>query len=303
MGIWSTMQSSNVQVTQFAPFLGWTVVCCLAFLKPLLAAASYSFYNDSASHIILIPFLVAYLLYVDHRSIMRGRFDFAAICFALPAALLVVLALRPPALLSSGNVPLSISILAFVLFLIAGFVAIYGRRTAAQQSFSLAFLLFLIPVPDPILNRIIYSLQVGSAQIAEWLFDLTGTPALRQGFVFHLPTVNIEVAQECSGIRSSLALLILALLVAHFTLSKVWKKTLFVVAGLVIVFVKNGIRIATLTILANNVNPDFLYGRLHRGGGVVFFLVGLALLLPVHWLLRRGDQQPTSIAPSTLARN
>jgi exosortase/archaeosortase family protein len=53
--------------------------------------------------------------------------------------------------------------------------------------------------------------------------------------------------------------------------------------------VKNGVRIATLTILANNVNPDFLYGRLHREGGVVFFLLGLGLLLPVYWFLRRGE--------------
>ena len=53
--------------------------------------------------------------------------------------------------------------------------------------------------------------------------------------------------------------------------------------------VKNGIRIATLTLLANYVNPEFLYGRLHRQGGVVFFLIGLALLLPVFWYLRRGE--------------
>lgn len=294
------MLPSTAQGAKFAPLLGWTAICSLAFLKPLIATTGYALHNDSASHILLIPFIVGFLLYIEHRSINRAPFDLvAALIFALPAALLVVVALKPPAQLRSGNIPLAISILAFVLFFIAGFVAIYGRRTAARFSFSLAFLLFFVPLPDPILNRIIYFLQVGSADIAEWLFDLTGTPALRQGFVFHLPTVNIEVAQECSGIRSSVALFILALLVAHFTFSKTWKKLLFVFAGLVIMVVKNGIRIATLTILADRVNPDFLYGHLHRDGGVVFFLVGLALLWPIHWLLRRGDGQPAQIAPVT----
>jgi exosortase len=294
------MQPATARGAQFAPFLGWTVICCLAFWKPVSAAAGYALHNDSSSHILLIPFLFAFLLYVEHRSIAPGKSDYiAASCFALPAALLAVLGLKPPAQLRSGNVPLAISILALVLFLIAGFVAIYGRRTAARASFPLAFLLFIVPVPDPLLGRIVYFLQVGSADIAEWLFDLTGTPALREGFVFHLPTVNIEVAQECSGIRSSLALLILALLVAHFTLTKTWKKLFFVIAGLVIVVVKNGIRIATLTILANNVNPDFLYGHLHRDGGVVFFLVGLALLWPIHWLLRRSDQKLASSAAAS----
>src|SRR5882672_7183479 len=189
-----TVLPSTAQGAKFAPLLGWTAICSLAFLKPLIATTGYALHNDSASHLLLIPFIVGFLLYVEHRSINRVPLELAnALVFALPATLLAILALKPPAQLRSGNIPLAISILAFVLFLIAGFVAIYGRRTATRLSFSLAFLLFFVPLPDPILNRIIYFLQVGSADIAEWLFDLTGTPALRQGFVFHLPTVNIEV--------------------------------------------------------------------------------------------------------------
>jgi exosortase len=119
---------------------------------------------------------------------------------------------------------------------------------------------------------------------------------LRQGFVFHLPRISIEVAQECSGIRSSIALLILAVLIAHFVFRTFWKKLVFVAAGLVMMLVKNGIRIATLTILANYVDPRFLSGSLHRDGGVVFFLVGLVLMLPVYWVLKEGEPQNTRMA-------
>jgi exosortase/archaeosortase family protein len=88
-----------------------------------------------------------------------------------------------------------------------------------------------------------------------------------------------------------MALLIIALLLAHFAFGRVWKKVVFVMAGLCMMLIKNGIRIATLTLLANYVNPDFLYGSLHHEGGVVFFLLGLALLIPVFWLLRRGESE------------
>ena len=53
--------------------------------------------------------------------------------------------------------------------------------------------------------------------------------------------------------------------------------------------IKNGIRIAVLTILAIRVDPSFLFGRLHRDGGVVFFLIGLALLVPILWLLASSE--------------
>jgi len=126
------------------------------------------------------------------------------------------------------------------------------------------------------------------------LFDLLGVPVYAKVFVFHLARVNIEVAKECSGIRSSMALVILALLVAHFRLRSFWKKALFLICGLLMMVLKNGIRIVSLTLLAIHVDPSFLYGRLHHQGGVVFFLISLLLLAPLLWLLQRGEAAPSS---------
>jgi len=156
------------------------------------------------------------------------------------------------------------------------------------------------------LDRIIYVLQTGSAWITGALFDVLGVPALREGFVFHLARIDIEVAKECSGIRSSMVLLILALVVSHFYLKRFRSKALFIVCGLFMMMVKNGIRIASLTLLAMYVNPSFLTGRLHHQGGIVFFLLGLLLLLPVLWILQRGESgryvgkpQPAHSSPKT----
>jgi exosortase len=272
-------------------FAFWGVLCALLFWKPLTALCRYALDNDNASHILLIPFIVGWLLYLDREKVRHTSFDpiFASL-FAVPAALLAAtVALHP---FPDTRLTLAGFILAFALSLIAGFACVFGRQSIRTTWFPLAFLAFLIPFPETLLNRIIYFLQAGSAAIAEWIFDWSGIPVLREGFVFRLPRMSIEVAKECSGIRSSIALVILALLVAHFSFSRFWKKTIFVCAGLLMMVVKNGVRIATLTILANYVDPGFLYGKLHHEGGVVFFLIGLALLLPVYWLLRRGEETP-----------
>ena len=274
-------------------FAGWVLVCVVVFWKPLAGLIRFALFNDNASHVFLIPFIIAALFYLDGATLSRQqRLDFgaAAVFFALAAAVSAATAW------GGFQDRLTGYILAFALFVTCGFVAVFGRAAAYTARCALGFLLFLVPLPLTLLNHVIYGLQYGSAVVAGFLFDLFGVPALREGFVFYMPRINIEVARECSGIRSSIALLILAVLVAHFAFQALWKKLVFVAAGLAMMLVKNGVRIATLTILGNYVNPGFLYGRLHRDGGVVFFLIGLALMLPVYWLLRKGEAKSTSAA-------
>jgi len=155
--------------------------------------------------------------------------------------------------------------------------------------FSFLFLFLTVPVPNFLLERIISLLQTGSAEITEVLFNLTGVPVLREGLVFHLARVNIEVARECSGIRSTIALFILALPAVHYGLHSLWKKLFFLTCACFMMILKNGVRIVTLTLLAMYVDPSFLFGTLHRDGGIFFFLLGLLLLLPVFLLLQRGE--------------
>lgn len=275
----------------------WVVFCLLVFWRPGLALLHYSLTNDNASHILLIPLICAWLIYLEQKNIFQQRsYDYPPALFVFAgAAILGVWTFRNQANWLPTN-SLSGYITSLVMFLISGFLLFFGRGAAARARFSLLFLFLAVPLPDSLLNHAIYYLQKGSADVAELIFDLAGVPALREGFVFHLAHLSIEVAKECSGIRSSIALLILALLVGHLFLHTLWKQTVFVVVGLVLMIVKNGIRIATLTILAQYVDPSFLYGRLHHEGGIVFFLIGLALLLPVFWLLQRNEKSAAAVA-------
>jgi exosortase len=283
---------------RFNPWLlfgAWVLASLLLFWKPVFGLIQLASKDDTASHILLIPFISAWLLYTERKEPQReGAFKiWPAALFFGASALVVIFPLACDT--CAPGIRLSDYALSLVLLVIAGFVFIVGSDVAKSSWFALAFLLFSVPIPEVFLGKIIYGLQAGSAAVAEFFFNLSGAPVLREGFVFRLPRMSIEVAQECSGIRSSLALLILALLVAHFSFRSFWKKLVFVAAGLCVMLIKNGIRIASLTLLANYVNPAFLTGNLHHHGGIVFFLIGLALLLPVFWILRNGEARAAGV--------
>jgi exosortase len=276
----------------------WLCLAVALFIKPCLSLVRFSLSNDNASHALLIPLISAWVIFHDQEKIFRRiRFDYALGGLLSGFSVATFVWTLRSANSSSPTDQLSGQIVALVLLLISGFIFCFGREAARNGCFALSFLFLAVPIPEILLNRVIYILQQGSTSIAEMIFDLAGVPALREGFVFHLARINIEVARECSGIRSSIALLILALLVGHLFLRAFWKQAVFVICGLLVMIVKNGVRIATLSILAQYVDPGFLYGRLHHQGGVVFFMLGLLLLSPILWLLQRGENPPPAAAP------
>jgi exosortase len=270
----------------------WIAVSLVLFARPLGWMIHFALQNDDASYVLLIPVISAWVIYLEHQTVFH-RFSsdipIATFLFLIAAFLYAWTAWSGPNWSLTSN--LTGYILALVALWISGFALFFGRPALQAARFSLFFLLLTAPLPEFVLNRAIFVLQKGSAEITAALFDLMGVPFLREGFVFHLASVNIEVARECSGIRSSMALLILALLIAHFRLKSSWKKGLFVVCGLFTMILKNGIRIATLTLLAMYVDPSFLTGRLHHQGGIVFFLLGLLFMMPVLLLLHRSEPE------------
>jgi exosortase len=129
--------------------------------------------------------------------------------------------------------------------------------------------------------------------VTTWIFYLTRTPVFRQGLIFNVPGVTIEIAKECSGIRSTIGLMITCLLAGYLLLRTSVARVALLLATLPVLAIKNGIRIATLTILSIRVDPSFLYGRLHKDGGFVFFAIGLLILLPMlRWLQNLEAKYP-----------
>jgi exosortase len=270
--------------------VAWILFSLLLFFRPLRELVQLALADEDLSYVLVIPFLAGGVLYLNrHRNPVTRSYDKASASLFLVLAAFAALLTRFSRLASIDHLRVSGYVLSWVLFGIAGFALLYGRTGLKAARFGLLFLVLTIPPPEFLLGRVIHILQSGSAWMTAAFFELLGIPFLREGFVFHLARVDIEVAKECSGIRSSMAMLILALLISHFQLKSLPAKLMFVACGTLMMVVKNGIRIATLTVLAMYVDPSFLFGRLHHQGGVVFFLIGLVLLLPVLALLKRGE--------------
>ena len=277
---------------------GLLVVLTLAiFWIPLTTLIKFSFQHEHYSHIILIPLISAALLVLERKDILSRVEPNRLIGFALLGAgvLSYLLGRRTPSSLSEND-QLSAAILAFLVTVVGGFVLCYGRRAVRSALFPLLFLFLMVPIPDSLLSRVITWLQTGSAEVSAAMFELIGVPVFRTGFIFSLPGVTVEIAEQCSGIRSSLALLITSLLAGHFMLQSVWAKAALVLATLPLLIVKNGIRIVSLSLLSIYVDPRFLSGSLHHQGGIVFFILALILLAPVLWLLQRAERSSRTSA-------
>lgn len=271
----------------FAVFL---IASVIVFWKTLSALVAYSLSQESCSHILLIPLVSLYLLYLERDGMfLQVRFSPG------PGAVLMVAGIGLYFLVSrywhasEENDFLCGATLALVLIWAGGFLVIYGNLATRAAAFPLLFLLLMVPLPNAILTRTIHLLQKGSTDVAYLLFDVSGVPVLRRGFLLSVPGITIEVAKECSGIRSSLALFISCLLAAHLFLRTRWKMFVFVALAVPLAIIKNGIRITTLTLLSLYVDPGFLTGRLHHEGGFVFFLLALISLGPVLLLLQRSE--------------
>jgi len=258
--------------------------------RGLSALVLYSLRDESGSHIVLIPFISLFLVQMARKTIfVEGRRSIGLGGTLIGLGLVAYWQASRHSFAEDGSLFFSEAALAVVGMWIGAFVLCYGSRAARAALFPLLFLLLMVPLPEVILRPAVHFLQQGSTVISYFIFKAFGVPVLRQGFLLALPGVTIEVATECSGIRSSIALLITCLLAAHLSLRTPWKILLFVALVIPLSVVKNGIRIATLVFLSVYVDPGFLTGRLHREGGFVFFVLALAMLWPVLQLLQRSE--------------
>jgi exosortase len=290
-------------MTVTSRILVFLVYCCvvtLANVGVLQRLFEFSRADSSASHLILIPFVTLWLVYDGRARIfsdVRTEWTLGLVLVGMGAALRFGWGVEPA---SGATVYWLISATAALAILwIAGFVLFFGRAASRAAMFPLAFLVFMIPIPPVVLNAVVSFLKTGSTYAVDALFALTATTYHREGFVFTLPSVTIEIADECSGIRSSIALMLTSLLAGHLYLRAGWSKALLVAAVLPVAVLKNGIRITALSLLSIHVNPSFLEGRLHTDGGIVFFLISLGILAPVLIALRRAERQPPG--PAVLA--
>jgi exosortase len=241
----------------------------------------------------LIPFISGALIYWNRQQIFRAQSGKSI----LPAAVLLIVggllyySSRIYGTHLNDNDYVGLVMSALIVSWLGGFLLFYGSAAFKAGAFPLLFLLLTVPVPSRIMAEIVWLLQHGSASVVALLFSLTGTPAYRvNDVVFVLPGLTIEVAEACSGIRSTLGILIVTALAGHLSLHSNWKKAALVLLVIPVSLLKNAVRIVTLSLLAIHLDMSFITGNLHHEGGIFFMIFGLCLMYPVLILLMKTEK-------------
>jgi exosortase len=273
-------------------FWVFAVLLSMAYSPVLLRLFRHSFESELNSYIPLIPFITAYLVYL-RRGEMAGsvssppRRGGPVIAWAVSSGLLVFQGLLVSGSWLTGEASvLVLPMVSYITALMGGVVFIFGWSAFRKAWFAWLFLYYMVPIPESVAHVLMGALQQGSAEVAYAMFRLTGTPVFRDGLTFCLPGLTIQVAEECSGIHSSLVLFITSLVAGQIFLKKPVGRILLVVLVLPLCLIRNGFRIVSISLLTIYVDEGIISGPLHHRGGPVYFILSLGILAAALWGLR-----------------
>ncbi len=272
--------ASSNQTGRYFSIFALFVAPVLVFWPGLQAAISLAVTDDRYVQVLVAPLVTGLLVYWQRAEIF-SRAEYSPGTGIPPFTLAMVLGV---ASVSGGVGGQSAGLLAAVSALVfswlAAFVLCWGVRSFRAGLYPLCCLFLMIPPPHSWMDWIAACFQHGSAAVSYQILRLSGIPVLRHGLQFSLPGLDFEVAPECSGIRSGLALMMVAVAAAYVYLRSEWGRSALILLTIPLVLVKNAVRIAAISTLGAYVDRAFLDGPFHhRYGGLLFSAVGMVLFV------------------------
>ncbi len=247
--------------------------------------------DGNYSHGFLIVPIAAYLVWER-----RGRLAAAA---ARPSWLGLPLVVLSVALLGAGvlGAELFLTRVSILGVLAGAVVFLYGWRHLRILAFPLAFLLLMIPIPAIIFNQIAFPLQLLASRLGELALTIAGVPVLREGNVITLSNTSLEVAEACSGIRSLVSLLTLAIVYGYVMNRRAWARITLALASIPVAIAANGMRVAGTGMAAHYMGPEAAEGFFHEFSGWLLFVVAFILLFAVQRAIAwfAPDRTPRSV--------
>lgn len=239
------------------------------------------------SHGFLVPVFAGYLAWSRRATLLATPRTPDGRGVAVVALGLVLL------LLGAFGSELFLARVSFLIVTAGGVLSFAGMRLLKELRFILLVLLLGIPLPAICFNQLTFPLQMLASRLGGALLALCGVPVLRQGNILQLPSMTLEVAEACSGIRSLMSLFTLAVFYGFFFESSRWRRVGLVLATLPIAIAANAVRILVTGLGVQYGNPARAMGFFHEFSGWVLFVVSLGCLLIAHraarvFPLRRG---------------
>lgn len=229
------------------------------------------------SHGIFVPIFALFVLWQD-----RKRLKAIPICPSRAGLPLVILSM---VVLVLGVLGADIFLpRVSLLILLAGLVIVFQGWTFFRAVlFPWAFLILMIPIPALILNRVTFPLQLLAAKLSAELLERVGVVVNLTGNIISLASgQKMDVAEACSGIRSLLTLVTLAIVYGYLMETRKWVRVLLVCLTVPIVVVANSFRVFVTGLLMQFGYIDQAEGVPHALAGVLIFAVALMMLFTVH---------------------
>lgn len=303
----------------------------------VLAKLGHDWWTDeNYSHGLLIPFIIGFILWSQRERLTRAT-RHPSMLSGLAFVLFALLALWA----GTAGAELYMQRTSLVLMLAGTVLYFWGFSLLRLLMVPLFLLLLAIPIPAIIFNKIAFPLQLFASRCAVWAMTVFDIPVLRQGNVIELmplgarETKKLEVVEACSGIRSLMTLVTLAVVFAYFThprgdnhedsgdgdepgnpdshigsriayqLSRLkrygfWRSTIIVLSAVPIAIFTNALRVSGTGVLARYYGTRVADGFFHTFSGWVIYVVAFLMLFGVGWLLDRA--RPNKGVARTSAR-
>lgn len=241
--------------------------------------------NPNFSHGFFVPLFSAFVIWQDRYRLARIPLRPSWLGLPILASAMCVL------IVGQMGAELFLSRSSLLLVLAGLTVFFLGWSFFRATFFPWAFLILMIPIPAIIFNQITFPLQLLASRVAAATLPLFGVPILREGNVIHLPSMALEVAEACSGIRSLMSLVTLAIIYGFLMEKRVWVRCLLAVASVPIAVIANSVRIIGTGLLVQYWDPDKAEGYFHASWGWIIFVVSLLLLYALHRLIEMVSPQ------------
>ena len=275
--------------------------------------------DENYSHGLLVPFIIGYILWVQREKLAAAPKRAATVLGGIIVAV-ALFALW----IGVAGAELFSQRMSLVLLIAGTVIYFWGWHLLRLIWVPLALLALASPIPAIIFNKIAFPLQLFASRCAVWSMSLFGIPVLRQGNVIELKPLNsfdtrkLEVVEACSGIRSLMTLVTLAVVFAYFTHPRsddptgnggkggklgwlrtygFWRSTILVLSAVPIAILTNAARVSGTGILSHYYGTQVADGFFHSFSGWAIYIVAFLLLFGVGWILDRF--RPSPPAPQT----
>lgn len=239
--------------------------------------------DDNFSHGFFIPLISAYMIWCNKERLQA--------IVLKPFNLGILLIFAGMFFHTVGNIGAELFTMRFAMIVTIAGLCVYllGLQITLAMAIPIAYLIFMIPLPAIVWNKIAFPLQLFAAGLTEDVVHLIGIPLLREGNVLHLSNTSLEVVDACSGLRSLTSLLALGAAFAYISSLNRINKCLLFFSAIPIAVSVNIVRLTVTAVLARKMGPEVAHGFLHDMSGILIFIIALLLLYLMFIVLQKTE--------------